>query len=334
MFRISLFVAVVATSISLLSGVSHGETIFAVNFDSSKTAGIAVGNPEPTIAGLGVIDSVNVKFGAGSLDPSLVIPRGNELQYETAGNFNASAGTIEMWFRAPDWIGFPRMELFSIFNLPVTYAGNVSLYLLNDNSGGKLAVDVDVAGHNQWALRGASNSILLGDGNWHHVAYEWDTATDHAALFLDGNLETDNNIVGGGSVDFTGGSLAPFMEIGSRQQGYDALAGNIDDVRISKVALYNGQSFTPPTQSTIPDPVEGTPGDFDNDGDVDGRDFLAWQRGGSPSALSAGDLQDWQQNYGASGLASFNSVPEPSTGLLLILLSIVPVRWGVKSAEG
>jgi formylglycine-generating enzyme required for sulfatase activity len=42
----------------------------------------------------------------------------------------------------------------------------------------------------------------------------------------------------------------------------------------------------------------GLPGDFDHDGDVDGRDFLLWQRGGSPSPLSPGDLSDWQGNYG------------------------------------
>ena len=221
----------------------------------------------------------------------------------------------------------------SIFNIPVTYAGDVSLYLLNDNFGGRLAVDVDVAGQNQWGLRGTSNSLLLGDGNWHHVAYEWDSATNHAALFLDGMLETDTNIVGGGSIDFTGASLAPFMEIGSRQQGYDALAGNIDDVRISNVALYNGQNFTPPTQSTIPDPVDGTPGDFDGDGDIDGRDFLAWQRGESPMALSAGDLQDWQDNYGVPAAASINAVPEPSTALLLILMFATPVCSRAKHAK-
>jgi excisionase family DNA binding protein len=42
------------------------------------------------------------------------------------------------------------------------------------------------------------------------------------------------------------------------------------------------------------------PGDFDLDGDVDGRDFLMWQRGGSPTQLSASDLNDWQDNYGTT----------------------------------
>jgi hypothetical protein len=39
-------------------------------------------------------------------------------------------------------------------------------------------------------------------------------------------------------------------------------------------------------------------GDFDRDGDVDGRDFLVWQRGGSPTPFSASDLAHWQANYG------------------------------------
>ncbi|HMP08493.1 MAG TPA: PEP-CTERM sorting domain-containing protein, partial [Lacipirellulaceae bacterium] len=61
-------------------------------------------------------------------------------------------------------------------------------------------------------------------------------------------------------------------------------------------------------------------GDFSGDGVVDGRDFLIWQRGGSPSPMSGGDLADWQANYGA-GLAerAALAVPEPATGLLALL---------------
>ncbi|QDT00692.1 hypothetical protein [Adhaeretor mobilis] len=57
-------------------------------------------------------------------------------------------------------------------------------------------------------------------------------------------------------------------------------------------------------------------GDFDADGDVDGSDFLAWQRtDGTPAGLSG-----WQMNYGtlSSAAAAATSVPEPSSFLLLL----------------
>ena len=57
--------------------------------------------------------------------------------------------------------------------------------------------------------------------------------------------------------------------------------------------------------------VTGLPGDFDFDGDVDGRDFLLWQR--NPSV---GDLSDWQANYGAPLTANSLAVPEPATAYL------------------
>ena len=58
-------------------------------------------------------------------------------------------------------------------------------------------------------------------------------------------------------------------------------------------------------------------GDFDFDGDVDGADFLTWQR--NPTA---GDLTDWQSNYGnppSSLAASSSTVPEPSSMSILLV---------------
>jgi hypothetical protein len=66
-------------------------------------------------------------------------------------------------------------------------------------------------------------------------------------------------------------------------------------------------------------------GDFDDDGDVDGRDFLRWQRGGSPAPLSSGDLTAWQTNYGMGGLAAVSAVPEPSTVCLIFFANITAV---------
>jgi hypothetical protein len=65
----------------------------------------------------------------------------------------------------------------------------------------------------------------------------------------------------------------------------------------------------------------GVTGDFDDDGDVDGHDFLAWQRGESQTPFSPTDLADWQGAYGGGTLAATSSVPEPGTVCLMILMS-------------
>ena len=65
------------------------------------------------------------------------------------------------------------------------------------------------------------------------------------------------------------------------------------------------------------------PGDFDLDGDVDGNDFLKWQR--NPNL---GILADWQNNYGSPPLVVASAaVPEPSVKLS-ILLSVIVLTVG------
>ena len=73
--------------------------------------------------------------------------------------------------------------------------------------------------------------------------------------------------------------------------------------------------LVPYLEVTIETPPAG-PGDFDEDGDIDGNDFLVWQRGGSPNGATAGDLNEWETNYGPAAVAVSTSVPEPTTGLL------------------
>ena len=62
--------------------------------------------------------------------------------------------------------------------------------------------------------------------------------------------------------------------------------------------------------------------DFDQDGDVDGDDFLIWQCGESPNPLSPLDLDEWQKYFGTiSGSIPpiSTEVPEPTTGIILVL---------------
>ena len=82
----------------------------------------------------------------------------------------------------------------------------------------------------------------------------------------------------------------------------------------------------------VVDALPGLPGDFDSDLDVDGADFLAWQRGVSTSAnaqISDGDanfdetvdgedLEIWELGFGTTTSSSVTAVPEPTSMPLLI----------------
>jgi hypothetical protein len=65
-------------------------------------------------------------------------------------------------------------------------------------------------------------------------------------------------------------------------------------------------------------------GDFDGDGDVDGRDLLEWQRGNSPDPHSSCDLCSWQSNYGSTSslTAVSTAVPEPSSMIIILLVGM------------
>ncbi len=92
--------------------------------------------------------------------------------------------------------------------------------------------------------------------------------------------------------------------------------------------IYTDQGLGDITQKisyTLAEAPAGIPGDFDGDNDVDGRDFLAWQRGESPVEFSSADLQEWQNAYNGA-LVGMTAIPEPTTALLasglLVALSV------------
>ena len=107
--------------------------------------------------------------------------------------------------------------------------------------------------------------------------------------------------------------------------GFAGLAFAEDDPGTAAIYRYAAAQDTPF--------VDANPsnGDFDGDGDVDGKDFLTWQRGlgltGQPDAttgdadddgdVDAADLASWKLHFGP-GPTPVSAVPEPaSLGLLL-----------------
>ncbi len=96
----------------------------------------------------------------------------------------------------------------------------------------------------------------------------------------------------------------------------------------------DGRTFRPlPEGRALVLSAAGEQGDYDSDGDVDGADFLRWQRefglmvdpqgsgadGDGSGQIDAGDLTIWQQHYGGTTLltASFQEIPEPESLVLI-----------------
>lgn len=109
-----------------------------------------------------------------------------------------------------------------------------------------------------------------------------------------------------------------FLREGNDYYGWIGLETNapgkpIAEALITKWAFETSPN-TPIQTGDTGGSVDPTAGDFDGDGDVDGRDFLAWQR--DPDI---GNLADWQNNYGTPSLSAFKAVPEPSSLALLMM---------------
>jgi hypothetical protein len=79
-------------------------------------------------------------------------------------------------------------------------------------------------------------------------------------------------------------------------------------------------------------PGVGVPGDFNNNGVVDGADYVLWRKGGplqnevdTPGTVNAQDYLDWRARFGntmgsGSSLGAA-AVPEPSTVMLLVFIA-------------
>ena len=145
----------------------------------------------------------------------------------------------------------------------------------------------------------ADDEITSVDGAWNNLAHD---DISHSLSGL-----ADNVLEAGGTVEFL---LAFSSGAGDGSGGHDLW---IDNVAVTGT-------------------TDAMPGDFDGDGDVDGADFLAWQRNdGTTAGLAA-----WQDNFGAAALqatatSASHAVPEPTALLLMLFAASLARRrrrWG------
>ncbi len=101
---------------------------------------------------------------------------------------------------------------------------------------------------------------------------------------------------------------------------FTSFRGALDEVRLSNAALSN-------TELLLPAPA-GVDGDFDGDLDVDGADFLRWQR----RLGDAFNLDRWQDNFGTTAaVAAAAAVPEPASWILICTMAMAAARWRHRS---
>jgi hypothetical protein len=100
------------------------------------------------------------------------------------------------------------------------------------------------------------------------------------------------------------------------------------EVRSASGAVVSPLSYSLAWDIDIP---PGLAGDFDFDDDIDGFDFLNWQRGESPSPLSPVDFAEWEANFGTapSPAVAAATVPEPTTILMVGMFATAgcSLRW-------
>jgi hypothetical protein len=211
-------------------------------------------------------------------------------------------------------------------------------FLLNGNTGGAQMSNVIVEAPPALRLRVNATTGLVSIANKTSSTtfttnyYEITSATGSLApaswLSLDGNLPASNTTwekAGGSTANIVSETNLQSSLTISPQSAYQALGkafvpGGTQDLAF-RYALPDGT-----LQSGFVEYVTGLPaGDFDVDGDVDGRDFLVWQRGVG-SAFTSADLTNWRNTFGQTtpAIGAGQSAPEPAS-MALVALSAVAV---------
>jgi hypothetical protein len=177
-----------------------------------------------------------------------------------------------------------------------------------------------------------SSGFTAVPGEWYHVAFTLSPTNAELWIAEENGPYTLVDSASGDYVDEGSGSVQVFEPLGYTigrgmfNNGVtDWADAIIDEVRVSDTVL------TPDQFLFLTNDAPADDADFDNDGDVDGNDFLVWQRGigGAGSnmtgdadgdgAVDGDDLAIWRDQFGTPEVLA---IPEPAGGLALVSAAI------------
>jgi hypothetical protein len=179
-----------------------------------------------------------------------------------------------------------------------------------------------------YTITSTSGKLLTANGSWNSLQDQgiggWDQADNSSATRLTEFKTSGSTLLNGGGtvlnlgapVTLAGGALS----LADFAFQYKLTTGEVIDgaVKFGTIPTFNPSA-----------------GDYNNDGRVDGADFLTWQRGfganvtpgagadGSGNGIvDAADLAIWKSGFGNATAAvgsAMGAVPEPATGCALLL---------------
>lgn len=296
-----------------------------------------------------VVDGVD-GFGAGITN----------LQFQVGG----ATFTSETWFVHPDWIAsggesnlFAGWDLALVrLNKPVSNVTPVSLFTGSNELGqvstivgfGATGTGLTGAQTNTAGVKRAGNNVVdisgtlttsgstVSIGHERMLAIDFDRPAVPSESTLGSPLPLDLEYLT--APGDSGGGL--FVEVDGQHllAGVTSLGSTLDQAansdygdraaftRVSQFVSWIDETIA--ANSVLAAPI--LPGDFDLDSDVDGADFLAWQRGFG-ATFDDGDLVEWRSNFGANGVAGAHpgttAVPQPEP-LALLLIGVAGVMVG------
>ena len=314
-------------AISRITGTPTGDELWGhVNsnnagaFDDNPLGGVAELQRGTSLAFTGYVKRQDHVFDITYTPTQITVKIDGFEEINLSGSFpDGVLGLYSMdqnpQFGAPTYSNFRISDLDELLTATVnTLSGSVTLTNLT-------SAPIDLSGY---ALESASSSLdfstwnslqdqdLAGFDAGNGTGNGWEESTGSSDLVLvEANLDTTSVLAAGASISLG----AAFDTSGSQDLVFTYNEPN--DLITTGLVSY---------VSTVEN------ANFDGDADVDGADFLTWQRGfGTGTTLAQGDanasgsvdgadLAIWQSQHGATGLLSgVQSVPEPSSALLLVL---------------
>lgn len=186
-----------------------------------------------------------------------------------------------------------------------------------------------------YTITSATGKLLTGNASWHSLADQslstWDEADNSNAFRItEFNPRGTTALPGGGTV----------LNLGTPVSTAGGVLASDFSVRFS---LSNGQTLQGLVVVGALPTAGGKQGDADGDFDVDGADFLIWQRTlgsnvapgsgadwNNSGTITAADLTIWKASFAsatAAGAGAAGAVPEPASCLLsLAMLSFLTSR--------